>query len=65
MGLIDAFSAEDRVEITVSQLIKVLNERARAETNFNTAIAMIREGVPSDIICRVFNAKEMEENSND
>lgn len=65
MGLIDAFNAEDRVEITVSQLIKVLNERARVETNFNTAIAMIREGVPSDIICRVFNTKKMEENSND
>lgn len=60
MGFVDAFSAEDRVEITVSQLIKMLDERARAESNFNTAMAMTREGIDPEKILRVFNMEKKE-----
>lgn len=65
MGFVDAFSAEDRVEITVSQLIKMLDERARAESNFCTAMAMTREGIDPEKILRVFNMEKKEENSDD
>lgn len=61
MGLMDAFGAEDRVEITVAQLIKTLDERARAETNFCTAMAMLREGVDPEKILRVYNMEKKEE----
>lgn len=60
MGFVDAFSAEDRVEITVSQLIKMLDERARAESNFNTSMAMTREGIDPEKILRVFNMEKKE-----
>lgn len=65
MGLIDAFSAEDRVEITVSQLIRTLDERARAEVNFNTAMAMCREGIDPEKILKVYGIKSEEENTDD
>ena len=65
MGLMDAFGAEDRVEITVSQLIKTLDERARAEANFNTAMAMCREEIDPEKILRVYGIKSKEENTDD
>lgn len=65
MGLMDAFGAEDRVEITVSQLIKTLDERARAEANFNTAMAMCREGIDPEKILGVYGIKGKEENTDD
>lgn len=61
MGLIDAFNAEDRVEITVAQLIKTLDERASAESNFNTAMAMTREGIDPEKILRVFDMEKKED----
>ena len=61
MGLMDAFGAEDRVEITVAQLIKTLDERARAESNFNTAMAMTREGIEPEKILRVFEMEKKED----
>lgn len=45
MGIMDAFSKEDRTEITVDQLITILNERAKAEANFYIAIKMCKRGV--------------------
>lgn len=57
MGLIDAFSAEDRVEITTRELITILNERAKAETAFNVAMAMLREGVKPKTVRAVFGLK--------
>lgn len=60
MGLIDAFSAEDRVEITVAQLIKILDERARAEANFNITMAMVREGIDPKKILRVYDVDKAE-----
>ena len=60
MGLMDAFSAENRVEITVAQLIKILDERARAEANFNTAMAMVREGIDPKKILRVYDVDKAE-----
>lgn len=65
MGFVDAFSAEDRVEITVSQLIRTLDERARAESNFNTAMAMCREGIDPEKILKIYGIKSKEENSDD
>lgn len=47
-------------KITVSQLIKMLDERARAESNFNTAMAMTREGIDPEKILRVFNMEKKE-----
>ena len=69
MGLMDAFGAEDRVEITVAQLIKVLDERARAEADFNTIMAMCSEGIDHKKILKIYGTiygiKSTEENSND
>lgn len=65
MGLIDAFSAEDRVEITVAQLIRTLEARTKAETDFNTAMAMCREGIDPEKILKIYGIKSKEENSND
>lgn len=64
MGIMDAFSAEDRVEITVSQLIRTLDERARAEANFNTAMAMCREGIDLEKILKVYGINSNEKNTN-
>lgn len=58
MGLMDAFGAEDRVEITVAQLIKMLDERARAESNFDVTMAMLREGIDPEKILKVYEVKE-------
>lgn len=55
MGLIDVFGAEERVEITVAQLIRILDERARAESNFDVTMAMLREGVDPEKILKVYN----------
>ena len=54
MGLMDAFGAETRVEITVRELIQLLDERAKAEANFDIAMAMLREGVSSKTVRAVF-----------
>lgn len=60
MGLIDAFGAETRVEITVRELIALLNERARAEANFTTAMAMLRECVSPETVRAVYGLIEEE-----
>lgn len=57
-SIVDAFSKEDRAEIAISQLIKVLDDRARAEANFDIAIKMCNEGIAPAIIARVFDKKE-------
>lgn len=61
MGLMDAFGAETRVEITVRELIQLLDERARAEADFNTAMAMLREGVSSKTVRAVFGLEPKSE----
>ncbi|MBP3573240.1 MAG: hypothetical protein J6J71_01370 [Prevotella sp.] len=53
----DAFGAEDRVEITTRELIAMLDERAKAETAFNVAMAMLREGVKPETVRAVFGLK--------
>lgn len=53
-GIMDAFSKEDRAEITVSQLIEILDDRARAKANFGIAIKMCNEGIAPATIARVF-----------
>lgn len=59
MNIMDAFSKEDRTEITISQLIEILDNRARAEANFDIAIKMCNEGIAPATIARVFkNDKE-------
>lgn len=60
MGLIDAFSSEDRLELTVSQLITILERKANAVEDFNTAMAMCANNIPSDLIIKVFSTKNKE-----
>lgn len=57
MGLMDAFSSEDRLELTVSQLIAILEAKANALEDFNTAMAMCSNGISSDVILKVFSTK--------
>lgn len=57
MGLMDAFSSEDRVELTVSQLIRILECRANALEDFNTAMAMCENNISSDLIAKIFSTK--------
>ena len=61
MGIMDAFSKEDRTEITINQLITILNERAKAEANFYIAMRMCKEGLNPAIIARVFNGNKESE----
>lgn len=61
MGIMDAFKEEDRLEITVSQLIQTLDARARAEADFNTTMAMLREQIEPEKILRVYGIKNNEE----
>ena len=58
MGLIDAFSKEDRVEITVSQLISTIESAEKAATRFHTAMAMIEAGIPGKKIMETFVKKK-------
>ncbi len=61
MGLMDAFGAETRVEITVRELIQILDERAKAEANFDVAMAMLREGVSPKTVRAVFGLEPKSE----
>ncbi|MBP3796722.1 MAG: hypothetical protein J6I46_02960 [Ruminococcus sp.] len=60
MGLMDAFGAECRVEITVRELIATLDEKAKAEAGFNVAMDMLREGVAPETVRAVFGFKPKE-----
>ena len=61
MGLMDAFGAEARVEITVRELNALLEARAKAETDFNAAMVMLREGVEPDVVRAVFGLEKEKE----
>lgn len=52
--IIDAFSKEDRTEITVSQLIQLIDDRARAEAKADIILRMCRNGITSEDIIGVF-----------
>lgn len=54
MGIMDAFSKEDRVEITVSQLISTIESAERAAARFHTVMAMIEAGIPAKKIMDTF-----------
>ena len=54
MGIIDAFSAEDRVEITVRELIETIDARANAECKFYIAMDMLRQGIRPETVLAVF-----------
>lgn len=60
MGLMDAFGAECRVEITVRELIATLDKKAKAEAGFNVAMDMLREGVAPETVRAVFGFKPKE-----
>lgn len=60
MGLMDAFGAECRVEITVRELIAILDEKAKAKAGFNVAMDMLREGVAPETVRAVFGFKPKE-----
>lgn len=52
--ILDAFSKEDRTEITVSQLIQLIDDRARAEAKADIMLRMCRNGITSEDIIGVF-----------
>ena len=54
MGLMDTFSKEDRVEITVSQLATTIVVAERAAARFHTALAMLEAGIPAEKILETF-----------
>lgn len=61
MGLMDAFGAETRVEITVRELTALLNGKAKAEADFNAAMVMLREGVEPETVRAVFGLEKEKE----
>lgn len=64
MGLMDALGAEVRVEITVQELIALLDARAKAQISFDNAMAMLREGVSPETTRAVFGFnKEKKDNA--
>ena len=52
--ILDAFSKEDRTEITVSQLIQLIDDRARAEARADIMLRMCRNGIASEDIAGIF-----------
>ena len=56
MGIVDIFSAEDRVEITVSQLMSLLRESVKAEMLLNG----VTNFVAYNDILKVVNGKGFE-----
>ena len=61
MGLMDAFGAETRVEITVRELTALLKGKAKAEADFNAAMVMLREGVDPETVRAVFGLEKEKE----
>lgn len=57
-GIIEAFQPDDRVEIKVSQLITLIEARAKAEAAFYNAMEMLKAGVTADAILKVFGYSE-------
>lgn len=57
-GIIEAFQPDDRVEIKVSQLITLIEARAKAEAAFYNAMEMLKAGVTADTILKVFGYRE-------
>jgi hypothetical protein len=57
-GLIEAFKPDDRVEITVSQLITLIEAKAKSEAAFYNAMEMLKAGVTADVILKVFGYRE-------
>lgn len=56
--ILDAFSKEDRTEITVSQLIQLIDDRARAEAKADIILRMCRNGITSEDIIGVFERSD-------
>lgn len=56
--ILDAFSKEDRTEITVSQLIQLIDDRARAEAKADIILRMCRNGITSEDIVGVFEGSD-------
>ena len=56
MGIVDVFSAEDRLEITVSQLMSLIRESVKAEMLLNGVTNMVAY---NDIL-KVVNGKGFE-----
>ena len=52
--ILDAFSKEDRTEITISQLIQLIDDRARAEAKADILLTMCRNGIAPEDIAGVF-----------
>lgn len=52
--ILDAFSKEDRTEITISQLIQLIDDRARAEAKADILLRMCRTGIAPEDIAGMF-----------
>ena len=55
MGIVDVFSAEDRVDIMVSQLIQIIRKDVQAEMLLNGVL----NEVDHDAICQVVTGKRI------
>jgi hypothetical protein len=60
MGLVDAFGKEDRVEITVSQLIQTLTSNANLKARNDILLTGFKKHIDYDTVLALLN----EENQN-
>lgn len=64
MGLIDAFNKEDRVEITISQFIQILDKRAEEKAEKNVILKLCGSGkMTASQIYKIFKEDQEEKTS--
>lgn len=61
MGIMDAFSKEDRVQLTVTQLISLIDSRAVAEAKLNLMLRMAQKGLPWGQIVNILTEDDKNE----
>ena len=64
MGIIEAFEKEDRVELKVSQLITILDERAKEKAEKDVILKLCKSGrITAPQIYNIFNKTQEEKAS--
>ena len=64
MGIIEAFTKEDRVELTVSQLITILDERAKEKAEKDVILKLCNsKRITAPQIYKIFNETQEEKTS--
>lgn len=63
MGIYDAFSKEDRTEITISQLITILDDRARMKAERDVVLKLCnpKNKITAPQIYKIFTEQQEEE----